>query len=172
MNANFDLKGVAQLVGHINSVQASANKFDLAVVTSMAAEAKKVIVATGQPHHLSRWNDGRGLNLNASYKITATPVPTAIVTGTPPGVWRVLESGAKPHLIGNRSAGRGRRGKRNQSGGFLGRPGVFAATAPVQHPGMPAEHAWEKSASAAIAVNRATIGTVRRTEYVKFFAGI
>lgn len=177
-----EVKGLASFVKHIGAVSAEAKKLDETVVTGIALDAKRTVVAAASPHHLSRFADGQGIDLGARFIVKPGEIPTAILFPTPPGPWYLLEKGSykKPsgYMIGNRvggvgvtKSGRARRGKRNQSGGFLGRPGVFAAVAPVHHDPIAPKHTWDKAAAAAVARGDRTFKRETRQAYLKMFAG-
>ncbi len=169
------VEGLSQFISHIGAVQAEAKKLDLTVVTGIAVEAKAAILAAaaGDVHgrSLSRFNNGKGVTLNARFVVKPGPTPTAILFPTPPGPWYLLEHGGQAHQIGKRVARRGKRGLRGQSG-FLGNPALgFAAMGPVQHPAFAAKHTWEKGAVVAVAAGSRTFGHVSRQAYLKMFAG-
>lgn len=73
-------------------VEASAMAYKLALLDSARKDS-------GGDLRLSRW--GRtGVKLNAGYDVRGRgPVVTATVEPRPKGVWRVLEDGARPHVI-------------------------------------------------------------------------
>ena len=88
----------------------------------------------------------------------------------PIGLWYLAEGGGSAHMIGRRVARAGKRGLRGQAG-FLGRPDVFAAYGPVDHPAIAGKHTWEKGAAVAIADADRQFGVEYRHAWVKVFAG-
>lgn len=163
-------------LNHIERVASSAKKVDADIALGVAAAAKTALLAEVKTEipggHLARFSDGKGITLSASYKVTAAGGTAAEVTllPIPPGPWYLLEGGSPAHQIGVRVKGRGKRGLRNQ-GGFLGRPGVFAANGPVSHPGMRGKGTWDHAATAGATAGEKAFGTVGRATYVKLFTG-
>lgn len=75
-----------------DAVEASAQAYKTAVLATGARD-------TGGDLRLSRWGRN-GLKLNAGYDIDGRgPKVTATVNPRPMGPWKVLEYGAKPHVI-------------------------------------------------------------------------
>src|SRR6185369_4008863 len=98
----LEVQGLDSFLRHIAKVESTAKTFDTKVITGLAAETKRVLIGAASPSFLSRFNDGKGVKLSASYQIKPGAEPTAIVFGTPQGAWKILESGARAHRIGNR----------------------------------------------------------------------
>src|SRR5438128_357823 len=107
----IEVQGLAGLVRHIGAVSATAKKLAAAVGAGVAVEAKTTVLAAASSEipgrRLSRFNDGKGITLNAHFTVKAGEEPTAFLYPTPPGPWYLLERGGKEHLIGKRTRGRG-----------------------------------------------------------------
>lgn len=162
--------GLPQFVNHVQKVTHDAKTLDARVVGAVALEAKITLIASAEPKSLSRFGNGRGVKLGASFKVIPANPPTALLLPTPPGPWYLLEHGGKEHQIGKRVRGRGARGRRGQVG-FLGSPGRFAATGPVEHPPFRPKHTWQHAASRAVAAGSGSFGRKQRQQYMKLFKG-
>ncbi len=162
MPVGFHVQGVPALGSHIKKVATEAPKLDATVVNKLALEAKKTIVATAVPKRLSRMGK-KGATLSAGFKPATGKPASATIFPRPPGAWYLLEGGGGPHDIGNK-----RGGKRGHVG-FLGRPGIFAATGPVHHPGVAAKHTWSHASAAGEARAAAQFRSTQTKAYVALF---
>ena len=73
------------------AVAASADVYKAAVLEAARRDS-------GGDGRLSRWGKS-GTQLGAGYKLDGTASATALLRPRPAGPWRVLEDGARPHLI-------------------------------------------------------------------------
>jgi hypothetical protein len=83
--------GGRAVVENRDAVAASANTYK----TTVLAESRK---DSGGDNRLSRWGKN-GTKLNAGYSIKGNVNAEAVLTPRPAGPWRVLEDGARAHLI-------------------------------------------------------------------------
>jgi hypothetical protein len=83
--------GAGLIKNNPDAVAASANAYKNAVLD----QARK---DSGGDLKLSRWGKN-GTKLNAGYQLKGGAQASALLRPRPAGPWRVLESGARPHLI-------------------------------------------------------------------------
>ncbi len=166
------VEGLDGFLRHISRIETTAKTFDTKVITGLANEAKRAVIASASPNHLSRFANGKGITLTARVVVKPGEVPTAMVFPTPPGPWYLLERGGKEHQIGSRRKGQpGRKGIRNQVG-FLGQASNgMHAVGPVNHPAATPRHTWDRSADVALSLGSKTFQRELSKQYVKFFAG-
>lgn len=161
------VKGIEGFQSKIGKFAQNAPQADRKIVTGIAAQSKTIILATAKPNRLSRFANGRGINLKVNYRIREDAPISAVVLPTPPGPWYLLEAGGKQHAIGKRGA---RRGARRGQPGFLGnRAGGFAAVGPVQHPGSPAQHTWSNAVAPAVANGQRLYRSQAAKTYLSMF---
>jgi len=169
----LEVKGLPELLRHVHEVSSKAKTLDQKTVAGIAVTAKTIVLnVAGQDipgRRLSRFGNGKGVRLSASFKIKTGAVPSALLLPTPPGPWYLLNHGGKAHDIGNRSKRRG--GPRGQAG-FLGSTARgFAAVGPVHHPAFTAKHTWDHAAGLAVTTGSKTFARVSKQAYVKLFVG-
>ncbi len=122
----------AVFAGKMATLAASMPKLATVGTEAVAFEFKKVALAQA-PSRIA------GKKLNVVYKIFGANTPNvhAIVEAVPRGLWSMVESGTKPHMIYPRD----RDGVWGQALKFP--DGNFAASAP--HPGTRGKHPWGKT---------------------------
>jgi len=89
--AKMTAAGKSLVNNNRDAVAAAANAYK----GSVLEQARK---DSGGDMRLSRWGKN-GAKLGAGYEVKGTVDASAVLRPRPAGVWRVLEDGAKPHLI-------------------------------------------------------------------------
>jgi hypothetical protein len=87
----LDAAGRAIVGENRDAVAAAADVFKDSVLTQGRADS-------GGDLRLSRWGK-RGVKLGAGYDVDGTVKASATLKARPQGAWKVLEYGAKPHVI-------------------------------------------------------------------------
>jgi hypothetical protein len=160
-----DPRAFAQHVGDYAKVIAEANP----KATKLAAEACAEIVRKNGARFHIKGRSGKAFELGAKIeglRISGnTGQAYVIVKADPAGFWKLIEKGAKPHMIRPKRARRGRGRGRGKGQGRV-TAAVFASgyehpVREVHHPGTgPIGHPWEMAMAE---TQRVAVGIYQKT---------
>lgn len=124
---------------HVRSYGKAVDAAQKEAVTVTARAATALVKSAGERYHIK---GRRKAAVRLSAKSASVSAQVAVVSATPPGAWKLIEEGAKPHEIKPRRQGRGGR----RSAVVVPGRGIFAH---VHHPGTGSiGHPWEQAMTA------------------------